>query len=97
MGDAFTSNKAPELRVKLEGTAPFAKVVIVKDNKYVYSAEPKRAKVEFTWRDTESARGKTSYYTCAANSRTAKWHGCRPWVTRNLLTMKSSYVKINVR
>lgn len=84
MGDAFTSNKAPEFRVKLEGTAPFAKVVIVKDNKYVYSAEPKRAKVEFTWRDTESAPGKTSYYYVRGEQQAGEVVWVSPmWVTRN--------------
>ena len=40
MGDEFSTAEAPELRVKLTGTAPFAKVHIIKDNKYVYSTEP---------------------------------------------------------
>lgn len=84
MGDAFTLNKAPEFRVKLEGTAPFAKVVIVKDNKYVYSAEPKRAKVEFTWRDRESAPGKTSYYYVRGEQQDGEVVWVSPmWVTRN--------------
>ncbi|MBL8174501.1 MAG: hypothetical protein JNK48_07525 [Bryobacterales bacterium] len=84
MGDAFTAAKAPEFRVKLEGTAPFAKVVIVKDNKYVYSAEPKRAKVEFTWRDGESAAGKTSYYYVRGEQEDGEVVWVSPmWVTRN--------------
>ena len=40
MGDEFTGNKAPTVRVHLEGTAPFAKVSIIKDNRYVYTASP---------------------------------------------------------
>ena len=44
------------------GTGMFAKVLIIKDNKYVYTAEPKTAKVEFNWKDTAPAAGKTSYY-----------------------------------
>ncbi|MFN7936049.1 MAG: hypothetical protein U0R19_22150 [Bryobacteraceae bacterium] len=84
MGDAFSSNKAPEFKVKLEGTAPFAKVVIVKDNKYVYSAQPKRAKVEFTWRDTESAPGKTSYYYVRGEQEDGEVVWVSPmWITRN--------------
>lgn len=62
MGDVFSTSTAPELKVKLVGTAPFARVHIVKDNKYVYSTEPKRAQVEFTWRDAAPQRGKMSYY-----------------------------------
>lgn len=62
MGDAFSSAKPPELRVKLTGTAPFAKVHIVKDNQYVYTAQPGKPTAAFTWRDTAPVAGKTSYY-----------------------------------
>ena len=62
MGDAFSSAAVPVLRVRLTGTAPFAKVFVVKDNKYVYTAEPGTATIDFTWRDTSPQPGKTSYY-----------------------------------
>jgi hypothetical protein len=62
MGDVFTTSSAPELRVKLVGTAPFAKVHIIKDNKYVYTSQPNTASVEFTWRDNAPVPGKQSYY-----------------------------------
>ena len=42
--------------------APFAKVHIIKDNTYVYTAEPGTKEVEFTWRDAAPERGKQSYY-----------------------------------
>lgn len=62
MGDAFATSSPPELRMKFVGTKPFAMVRIVKDNKYVYTTEPKTATVDFTWRDTSPQAGKTSYY-----------------------------------
>jgi hypothetical protein len=62
MGDAFSTSSLPELQVKFVGTKPFAKVHVVKDNKYVYTAEPKTAKVDFKWKDTAAQAGKTSYY-----------------------------------
>jgi hypothetical protein len=62
MGDAFSSPTAPVLKVKLAGTAPFSKVLVVKDSVYVYSTEPGTANVDFTWRDTNPVKGKTSYY-----------------------------------
>ena len=62
MGEEFTVNKPPTLKVKLIGTAPFAQVVIVKDDQYVYSAEPNEQTVEFQWTDTAAKPGKTSYY-----------------------------------
>ena len=48
MGDSFSTASPPVFDVKLNGTAPFAKVHVVKDNQYVYSIDPKTAKVEFT-------------------------------------------------
>jgi hypothetical protein len=62
MGDAFSVKAPPELKVRLTGTAPFAKVHVIKDNKYVYTVSPKKALVDFTWRDSAPVPGKTSYY-----------------------------------
>ncbi len=62
MGDEFTTAEKPTLAVKLRGTAPFAKVHIVKDGAYVHSVEPRKAEVEFQWTDFQPAAGKTSYY-----------------------------------
>ena len=62
MGDAFSSADAPLFRIKLVGTAPFARVHVIKDNKYVYSTSPSKSSVEFTWRDMSASTGKTSYY-----------------------------------
>jgi hypothetical protein len=62
MGDVFSTAEAPNLHVKLSGSNKFSKVVIVKDNEYVYSTEPGSQQVEFSWRDNAPAKGKTSYY-----------------------------------
>ncbi len=62
MGDIFSTAAPPVFKVRLVGTAPFAKVVIVKDNQYVYSQEPNTAEVSFTWRDASPSSGKSSYY-----------------------------------
>jgi hypothetical protein len=62
MGDQFSTASLPSIQVKLTGTAPFARVHIVKDGKYVYSIEPKTAKVDFSWQDMSASAGKMSYY-----------------------------------
>src|SRR5262249_41393002 len=62
MGEQFETTGAPALTVKLEGTAPFVRVVIVKNNQYVYSTEPHSRSVQFAWQDTAAERGRTSYY-----------------------------------
>jgi hypothetical protein len=62
MGDEFSTASWPSLNVKFEGTAAFAKVYIIKDGKYVYTSEPKTAKVDFSWQDMSAEPGKLSYY-----------------------------------
>jgi hypothetical protein len=61
-GDEFSTSALPTLNVKLEGTSKFAKVVIIRDGKYVYSAAPDAQNVQFTWRDNQPNKGKNSYY-----------------------------------
>jgi hypothetical protein len=62
MGDAFSTAEAPSLHIKLQGTSKFAKVVVVKDNQYVYTTNPNADNVDFSWRDNSPSKGKTSYY-----------------------------------
>ncbi len=62
MGEEFAVQQPPTIEVKLIGTAPFAEVVIVKDNEYVYSASPMTREVSFKWTDRDARPGKTSYY-----------------------------------
>ena len=62
MGEEFTLDKPPTFQVKLVGTAPFAEIVIVKDNEYVYSTKSDKRTVEFQWTDKSAEPGKTSYY-----------------------------------
>jgi hypothetical protein len=62
MGEEFETAERPALQVKLVGAAPFAKVQIVKDNQYVYTAQPNKAEVQFSWQDNAPTPGKTSYY-----------------------------------
>ncbi len=62
MGDAFTLDAKPRLRVHLTGTQPFAKVHVIKDNNYVHSIEPGKQEVQFEWTDFDPTPDKTSYY-----------------------------------
>ncbi len=62
MGDVFSTRRPPELDVLLVGTASLAKVHIIRDNRYVYSIEPRQTRVEFTWRDNSPRAGATSFY-----------------------------------
>ncbi|HTU90836.1 MAG TPA: hypothetical protein VMF69_12225, partial [Gemmataceae bacterium] len=62
MGDSFTTAKRPTLDIRIHGTNPIAKVHIIRDNKYIYSAEPKEGKVTLRYTDMDAKQGKSSYY-----------------------------------
>jgi len=62
MGDEFSTKEAPTLKIKLHGTAPFAKVVIVKDDVEIQTFTPNTAAVDLSWTDPKPSAGKTSYY-----------------------------------
>jgi hypothetical protein len=62
MGDEFSTADPPALKVKLRGTSKFAKVTIIRDGKFVYSSSPNMQEVEFSWRDNQPQKDKTSYY-----------------------------------
>ena len=82
MGDAFSSAAKPVIEVKLAGKAAFARVQVIKDNKYVYSVEPKKADVSFTWRDNDPAPGKTSYYYVRGDQEDGEIVWASPmWIT----------------
>jgi hypothetical protein len=67
MGDEFEVAGQPRISVKLIGTAPFARVAIVKDGSEVYTTAPNSKEVNFEWTD-EAPAGRqgpgpgTSYY-----------------------------------
>jgi hypothetical protein len=62
MGDEFSTADAPTLKIKLRGTSKIAKVTIIRDGKFVYSTSPNTQEVEFSWRDNQPNKDKTSYY-----------------------------------
>ena len=62
MGDEFESDGPVRLKVLVHGTAPIARVDIIKDFVYVYSTEPHRDRVEFSWTDEEARPPGLSWY-----------------------------------
>jgi hypothetical protein len=62
MGDEFSTEDPPTLKIKLRGTSKVAKVTIIRDGKFVYSTSPNTQEVEFSWRDNQPNKDKTSYY-----------------------------------
>jgi hypothetical protein len=62
MGDEFSTADLPTLNIKLRGTSKFAKVTIIRDGQFVYTSSPGTQVVDFSWRDNQPQRAKTSYY-----------------------------------
>jgi len=82
MGDQFSTASLPSIQIKLEGTAPFAKIFVIKDGKYVYTREPKSAKVDFSWQDMAAESGKTSYYYVRGEQENGEIVWASPmWIT----------------
>jgi hypothetical protein len=61
-GDEFKTKKMPTLDIRVFGTAPVAKISIIRNNKYVHTATPNKQDVKLTWTDAEPTAGKVSYY-----------------------------------
>jgi hypothetical protein len=62
MGDIFETRERPTISIEAVGTAPIAKLSIVRDNKYIYAAEPNTKEVQQSFTDMDATAGKTSYY-----------------------------------
>ncbi len=81
MGDEFTTAEAPAFRIHLEGTAPFAKVVFVKDDVEVFTAKPGTAKCDVKWTDPNPKDG-TSYYYVRGEQANGELVWASPmWIT----------------
>jgi hypothetical protein len=62
MGDEFETAERPTLDIVVQGTAPIAKLHVIRDNKYVYTTEPNEPEVKLRYTDTAAATGKLHYY-----------------------------------
>ena len=73
----------PLFLVRLWGTAPFQRVVVIKDNKVVYSTSGDRFLV-FNYQDLTAQKGQTSYYYV----RGLQTDGQIVWVSPMWVTMQ---------
>ena len=62
MGDAFDADSGATLRVHAEGTGPVADVVLIRDNRVVYTRKPGRSRVDFSFLETDPEPGTHYYY-----------------------------------
>ncbi len=61
MGEEVTVTGAPEFDIAVEGTAPLARIDIIKDGKFVYTTNPGKNIAKFSFRD-KAFTGDESYY-----------------------------------
>jgi hypothetical protein len=82
MGDIFDIGQAPKLDIKVLGTAPIAKISIIRDGKYVHVVEPKKQQAEVTFTDAEAPLGTTCYYYVRVEQSDANLAWLSPmWIT----------------
>jgi hypothetical protein len=62
MGDIFDTTEKPALEISAVGTAPVAKLHVIRDNKYALTTEPGTAQVKFRYTDDDARPGQTHYY-----------------------------------
>ena len=62
MGEEFTANEPPRLDVRIIGTGKIGQIDIVKDNTFVYTAQPDVSEVTFTYTDADIEPGTHYYY-----------------------------------
>jgi hypothetical protein len=61
-GDALSATALPEIYAKIVGTAPLKKVVLIRDNQYLYSQEPQGDTFELRYRENSLGSGQHYYY-----------------------------------
>jgi hypothetical protein len=62
MGDEFKTGSAPELKIRVVGTAPLARVLILRDSDVLETIEPGKPEYEGKWTDPKPAAGTHYYY-----------------------------------
>jgi hypothetical protein len=61
-GDIVSSSSMPELTAKITGTGPLKRVVIVRDNEYIYTNDPSGESFELQYRENNLGPGEHYYY-----------------------------------
>ena len=83
MGASVTVRSAPRLRVHASGTAPIRRLDIIRNARYIYTAEPGKSEAGITFTDSEAAPGEYSYYV-----RVLQYDGQLAWSSPIWVTRK---------
>jgi hypothetical protein len=83
MGDAFEARGRPTLEIEAHGTAPVAKLHVIRDNRYVYSTEPndRRVTLKYTDDDRDLKPGIHYYYVRIQQADASLAWASPMWIT----------------
>ena len=87
MGDEFTLKTQPKIEVSVSGTAPVARIDIIRQidrerPAYVYNTEPKQQNVKLTWADNTAKAGAVNMYYVRIQQSDGKMAWASPmWIT----------------
>jgi hypothetical protein len=83
MGDTFETADRPTLQIVAHGTAPVARVDVVRDNTYVFSTEPNQRDVSLSYTDDNAEPGKAHYYYARIQQADGNLAWASPmWITQ---------------
>jgi len=82
MGDEFQSAEAPTLRIHVIGTAPLAKVEVLKDSQVVHTYEPGKTEFDGRWTEPNPAAGVHYYYVRVQQVNGELAWGSPMWIER---------------
>ena len=81
MGDALETSEKPLVYAKVIGTVPLERVVLIKNNTFLYTVTPGSHEVEFEYRDNSTEPGESYYYIRAEQSDGSLAWASPIWVT----------------
>lgn len=82
MGDAFTTKERPTLSIEVSAARRVAKVHVIRDNRYVFTAEPDKRAATLRYTDADARPGQTSYYYVRAELDDGNLAWASPmWIT----------------
>jgi hypothetical protein len=81
-GDLAAGRSMPELTARIVGTGPLKKVVVVRDNEYVYAQEPSGESFDLRYRDQSATSGEHYYYVRVEQKDGNVAWSSPVWITR---------------
>jgi len=82
-GDITSGSGQPDITANIQGTGPLKQVVVIRDNRYVFTAEPAGETYTLRYRDNESLPAGEHYYYVRAEQQDGRMAWSSPvWVKR---------------